>query len=284
MILLKIAGLLAACVAVFLISPILLEAAEPRANASFRGWIRRIQGQSEDMFMGWSGRRIGIVLLLLLVGVPLITGWTTQSPGLALISMMGAFLFPSAAVRIIRERRRKIFNAQLVDSLGLMASGMRSGLSFQAGLSMAVDQMPPPSSQEFNLVLKAHSVGEPMEKALGILLDRMWSEDLEMVVTSVRILKRVGGNLPEQFDTVVETIRQRQRVEGKIRSLTAQGRYQTVAIGLVGLVLMGGLWLVAPDMMRPLWSTAPGKVCLGISSALFMIGVISMRKLAHVKV
>ena len=105
-----------------------------------------------------------------------------------------------------------------------------------------------------------------------------------MVVTSVKVLRRIGGNLPDQFDAVVDTIRQRQRVEGKIAALTAQGKYQTVSIALVGLALGFGLWLICPEMMQPLIGTIPGKACLGVSMSLFVLGIISIKKLSAVRV
>jgi len=105
-----------------------------------------------------------------------------------------------------------------------------------------------------------------------------------MFVTSISILRRAGGDLPAQFDTVVQTIQRRQRVEGRIRTLTAQGRFQTVAIALIGAGLVAGLWLVSPDMMEPLLNTTPGRLCMGLSAGLFALGVLAMRRMAHVEV
>ena len=284
MISLKILGLGTLFASIVLLSPWVIPPLVSLLRSEFHRRFSLVLKETDDLFLSWDERTVYRVLTGILVGLPLVIGWVTRTPWLAFAGLLLGLRSPGILFSFLRDRRRRRFNRQLVDSLGLLASGMRSGLSFQAALLMAVEQLPAPASEEFSLVLKAYEMGEPLDKALEVLLNRVWSEDLEMAVTSVRILRRVGGNLPEQFDTVVQTLRERQRVEGKIHAITAQGRYQTVSIGLVGLALAAGLWIVSPEMMRPLVNTVPGRVCLGISGALFCCAVLCMRRLSRVRV
>jgi tight adherence protein B len=165
-----------------------------------------------------------------------------------------------------------------------MSNGLKSGLSIVQSLALVTQEMENPIQQEFNLVLSENKLGVSLEEAFTNLSKRIVSDDVEMFVTSVNILKETGGNLAETFDTIVTTIRERIKVEAKIAAMTAQGFYQ----GIIVLCVPPGLGVVFyqtdPEFMRPLFTTPLGWVfVLGIL-LLEVVGFVVIMKIVKVDV
>jgi tight adherence protein B len=137
---------------------------------------------------------------------------------------------PRKIVDYMETRRVKKYQGQMVDALNLLANGIRAGLSMPQAIGMVVDELPPPISQEFNLILQQAKIGVPLEEALENLNKRVKTQDNEMFVTSVNILRETGGNLAEVFDTIVFVVRERVRLQQKIETFVAQGMFQGLVI------------------------------------------------------
>ncbi len=193
-------------------------------------------------------------------------------PGLCfgtLLAIIG-WKVPKPIINMVYQARIERFNLQMVDGLGLMANAMKSGLSVVQAMGIVVEQMPNPMSQEFNLVLAENKVGVTVEEAFDNLAKRVKCEDVEMFVTAVNILKETGGNLAETFDTIVYVIRERLKVENKIKSLTAQGYYQGMMLLMMPVLL--GLYFTfsEPGFMDPMFESPIG---WGIMTAVFILEV-----------
>ena len=113
--------------------------------------------------------------------------------------------------------RIKKYRGQMVDALNLLSNGLRAGLSLPQSVGMVVDELPNPVAQEFNLILQQNKIGVPLEECFEDLIKRVPTEDNEMFVTSVNILRETGGNLAETFDTIAGVIRERVRLQQKLR-------------------------------------------------------------------
>lgn len=191
---------------------------------------------------------------------------------------------PKPVVNFLFQRRIDRFNMQMVDGLGLMSNAMKSGLSVVQAMGIVVEQMPNPMSQEFNLVLAENKVGVSVEEAFDNLAKRVVCEDVEMFVTAVNILKETGGNLAETFDTIVYVIRERLKVENKIKALTAQGFYQ----GMMLLCIPPGLGvyfsLSEPGFMDPMFNTPLGWVIMAVVVFLEVIAYFVIKKVITVDV
>ena len=127
---------------------------------------------------------------------------------------------------------------QMVDGMTIMANGIKAGQSLTQSMERVTENMSGPLSQEFGLVLNKIRLGMSVEEALNEFGERIPRQDVQMFVTSVNILKETGGNLAETFQTIVTTVRERQKVEKKIEALTAQGTMQAVIITLVPFLLL----------------------------------------------
>ncbi len=185
----------------------------------------------------------GLGLLGLLVRGPVIGG----------LFFIAGFFLPRIYVTIRQNKRLKDFNNQLSDILNLWVNSLRAGYSVPQAMEAVAREAPPPASTEFKRVVAETSIGVPLEIALDNMLTRIDSEDLDLVFTAVMIQREVGGNLAEILDTISETIRERVRIKGEIRTLTASGRITGTLIGLLPVALSILLLLVSPSYMSQLF-------------------------------
>src|SRR5690606_1079322 len=169
---------------------------------------------------------------------------------------------PKPVVDLMYQRRVRKFTLQMIDGLSLMSNGMKSGLSIVQSMGLVVQELPDPIRQEFNLVLSENKLGVSVEEAFNNLAKRIQSDDVEMFVTSVNILKETGGNLAETFDTITTTIRERIKLEQKIDAMTAMGRMQGMILLAVPGVIGGHLYMSDPEFMKPLFTTTLGWIIL----------------------
>lgn len=194
------------------------------------------------------------------------------------------YRLPRAVVEGMWQRRIDLFEDQLLDALAFMSNGLKSGLSLLQSMGMVRDELPNPISEEFALTLSQQRLGMPLDDALINLERRIGTEDVQIIVTSINILRQSGGNLAETFDTVAYTIRERKKVSGKVKSLTAQGVAQGVIIVIMPFVLTFALWVIDPILISRLWTTAIGWGLLFLMLTLQVIGSLLIRKIVKVEV
>jgi tight adherence protein B len=150
-------------------------------------------------------------------------------------------------------------------------------------IGMVVDEMPPPISQEFGVILQQNRVGVPLEECLENLAVRVPIQDNEMFVSSVNILKETGGNLAEVFDTIVDVIRERVRLQQKLDTYVAQGLFQGATVFSMPYVI-GGLYALSnPKSMAPMFTTPLGIILLVVALALDFIGGFIILKIVRIK-
>jgi tight adherence protein B len=201
-----------------------------------------------------------------------------------LVAVVVGWKSPKPIVDWWYRRRVNEFVFQMVDGLNLVANGMKSGQSVVQAMDMVTREMKDPIRQEFRFVLNQNKLGTSLEDALTDMAKRIQSDDVEMFVTSVNILKETGGNLAETFDTIVNTIRERIKVEKKIQSLTAQGFYQGVAVLSVPPLMLVMLQQSDPDFMKPMFTSPIGWVILFIALGLEVLGFFVIMKIVKIDV
>jgi tight adherence protein B len=172
----------------------------------------------------------------------------------------------------------------MLDALNLMANGLRAGLSLPQAIGMVVDELPPPVSQEFNLVLQQNKIGVPLDEALENFKKRIYTEDNEMFVTSVNILRETGANLAETFDTIVLVIRERVRLKLKIDTYVASGKIQAYIIGAMPFLMILMFGSGDPDYFPLLFGTVLGVVCLMVICGMVAFGMWVIFKIIAIKV
>jgi tight adherence protein B len=183
-----------------------------------------------------------------------------------------------------RAQRLKSFAAQLSDGMELVARALRAGHSLAAGMHVVAEEMPAPISKEFGRVYEEQNLGIPLEEALKGMCDRVPNLDLKFFVTSVAIQRQTGGDLAEILDRIGHVIRERFKILGQVKALTAEGRLSgVVLIALpIGLFMMM-LWM-KPDYVELLWKDPMGqKMSLG-AIILMLLGSYAIKKIVDIKV
>lgn len=219
-------------------------------------------------------------LLIFLVCLPQII------PGTIFGIIIGVVMWfvPKMVVNNMFNKRVMLFNIQMIDGLGLMANGMKSGLSIVQALGMVKQEMPNPLSQEFDYVLKQQQLGVSVEEAFQNLAKRVPSEDVNMFVTAVVILKETGGNLAETFETIVYTIRERVKVEQKISAMIAQNIAQGAIVFCMPYGLVAMFYFSDPEFLAPLFRDPLGWILMGVAFTLQMVGGFMILKIVQIKV
>src|SRR5690606_20311828 len=161
-----------------------------------------------------------------------------------------------------QRKRLQKFNDQLPDMLNLMVNGLRAGYSTMQALEAVSKELPSPINDEFKRVVQEMQIGISMETALDNLLRRIPSDDLDFVVTAVNVQREVGGNLSEILDNISFTIRERIRIKGEVRVLTAQVRTSGTVLSLIPFGLTLVLWFLNPEYLLSV--TAGGPICTAI--------------------
>jgi tight adherence protein B len=193
------------------------------------------------------------------------------------------YMLPAFYVTFRRRQRSGAFEQQLVDALGLLAGGLRAGYSFLQGAEAVVRELPPPIQEEFGLVLEDLRVGVSVEEAMTALAQRVPSEEVDMLVTSILVQRTSGGNLAEILDTIAYTIRERLRIRREIQTLTAQERMSSYVVGALPIVAFVFLTFSNPGYLDMLFGTTLGRVLLGGAVVLEVIGFYIIRRIIDIK-
>lgn len=194
------------------------------------------------------------------------------------------FKLPGKIVRTMFEKRVAKFDKQLVDALNMMSNAIKSGLSFMQVVQVIEREMPNPCSEEFGMVLKENRVGINLNDALMNMTKRIPSEDLFMIINSVVTLSQQGGDLSEAFDTIATTIRERQRVAEKIRTLAQAGITQGIILSSLPIIMMALQWFIQPDLLRLLFVTPVGWGLLGLMCFLIVGGALWMKRILTIEI
>lgn len=205
--------------------------------------------------------------------------------------VVAGFVLPRLWVRRRQARRLKAFNSGLADTITLLANALRAGSSFLQSVEMVVRESRPPISTEFERVVREVNLGLTLEHALANMTRRVRSEDLELMATAISIHHQVGGNLAEILDSIAFTIRERVRIKGEIRTLTAQQRLSGYVVGFLPIGLVAVIGLIAPQFLEPLFMKPPeiiglpmGMAVLAFGGFMMLIGFIAIRRIVDIEV
>jgi len=248
----------------------------------------------EDVFLFIPPERIrqiawGAACAAFIVVFPLTADWASVG-GMLRGAVVGAIagglaLFtPTFYLHILRKQRINRFNEQLEDALISMSNALKAGFSISQAFEAVVREGRNPIAQEFSVMLQQTRVGIRFEDALVNLDKRVNSEDLTLMIRSIEIARLTGGNLTEVFDKIAETIRERIRIQLRIRTLTAQGKLQGIVVGFMPILLGLALFVIDPRMMRTFFSSSVGILILGIVAVLELAGGLLIRKIIKIDV
>jgi tight adherence protein B len=228
----------------------------------------------------WYLIRLGSVLVLTLLAVAIYRN-VIYAVILAAIGLAA----PPMVLRFRERRRSRRFGDQLGDVLILLSNGLKAGYSFPQAMATIARSADAPISEEFSRANREVQLGISTDEALTHMVSRIRSDDLDLVVTAVQIQRVVGGNLAEILDTIAFTIRERVRIKGEIRTLTAQARASSYIITGLPIALALFLQAIDPRYIAPLLSfKGPGPFILMGCAASISIAFYAMMRIANIEV
>ena len=236
----------------------------------------------------WAVSIIGIPLLMVVfsVGLPAL-----RNPLFLVVGALIGFLLPRLWLSRRKAGRLNAFNKQLPDTITLLANALRAGSSFLQAIELVVRESRPPISTEFGRVIREVNLGLPFDVALENMVRRVKSEDFELMATAISIQHQVGGNLAEILDSIAFTIRERIRITGEIRTLTAQQRLSGYVVGGLPFFLALFIYLAAPTFFNPMFAKPPdvlgiplGVILLFIALGAMGAGFYFIRKIVDIEV
>jgi tight adherence protein B len=197
---------------------------------------------------------------------------------------LGAGALPYLHVMRLGRKRREAFEKQFPDALDLLIRALRAGHSFSTGLQMVGQELPDPVGREFGLMADEIQLGKDIRSALENLVYRVDAPDLPFFVVAVTMQQETGSNLAEVLDNLSEVIRERFKLYGKVKSLTAMGRASANMLAVWPLIMVGALYAANPDYIRPLWETQAGHTMMLMAIVMIAVGYVLCRRMATIKV
>lgn len=200
------------------------------------------------------------------------------------VGFLLGFILPDIFLNKIKNDKKKKINEQLPEALSILSNGLRAGFSFNQSMAIVAKEIQSPIKEEFSKIVRDNSLGMTLEQSLDDFAKRNDDKDIDMLVSALIIQKKVGGNLAELLDNIVETVRDRVRIRGELRTITAQGRMSAIVVSLLpfGVAIM--LLIVSPDYIMALFRNPIGIAMVVIALALQAVGMFIIMKIASVEV
>lgn len=237
-----------------------------------------------DMFIFIDATQLFYYNVAALVVLPTLVWLFTANPVFVTGTAVATLILPKYYIAMLKTRRLKRFEEQLPDALLMVSGAMRAGASLNVALESMIKEQKPPLSQEFELMLREQRLGVDFDQALVNMEKRNPLQDFSLVVSGLRISREVGGNLAEILESLAHTLREKATMEGKIRSLTAQGKMQGLIMSCLPLLMMAALNWIEPKAMGTMFTTLFGWVTLSVIIVMIVVGYLFIRKITTIDV
>jgi tight adherence protein B len=246
---------------------------------------RRLQELIEQAGLRWRAGRTALVMVIMTIG-GFDLAWYTL-PYFKLAVVVPAVIFGTLPLLYVLQRRRgrlRKFEAQFPDGLEFVSRSMRAGHAFSVSLEMLHQEFPEPLGGEFRQVFEEQNLGLPVDLALEKLGRRVPLIDVHFFVSAVLLQKRTGGNLAEILDKLAGLIRERFKLRGQIRTISAQGRMSGLVLCLIPIVVGIIMFYVNPEHMRFFSEDPAGNWMAGLALGFQVLGFIIIRKIVNIEV
>ncbi|MFA5564719.1 MAG: type II secretion system F family protein [Acidimicrobiia bacterium] len=252
--------------------------------AEQRNMLTKVEGMLERANLPL---RAGEALFFYLAGAVLLLLAILALSGNALVALIVGgmmILVPPAVVNFLASRRQKAFQAQLPDTLQMLAGTLRAGYSLMQGVEAVSVEVSEPMGRELRRIVTEARLGRPLEEAMEASAERMASKDFDWAVLAIGIQREVGGNLAELLLTVADTMVQRERLRRDVDALTAEGRISGIVLGILPVALGVAMWILNPDYIGTLFEDPVGNIMLVGAALLALGGFYWMKKVIEVDV
>ncbi len=221
----------------------------------------------------------GIVLLTGLIAAGL-----GREIGYFLIGALVGLFIPNLLISHFEAKRKEKLEQQLVDGITSLASGVRAGLNLVQSMEVLVQNQTGPIKQEFANLLREYSLGVDLNVAMRHTSDRIALRSYRLLFAAIEAHRQRGGDMGESLDRIAEAVREIQRLEGRLQTLTAQGRWQARFMAAMPVVILGIMYLIVPDDVTRLFVEPGGRLLLLIAAGLIAAGFFWIRSIMEVDV
>ena len=199
------------------------------------------------------------------------------------IGLVIGLILPEFIIKFLETRRIKKFQKQLVDGLMVLSSSFKGGLSLLQAMEVLVEEMPPPLSQEFSLVVRENKVGVTLEESLSRLNKRMNIEELELMISAILVARETGGDLTKVFTRLANTLREKQKLKEHIATLTLQGKIQGVVMSALPIFFVSWVISINHHHFDIMLQDTTGRLLIILASFLQIIGMFLIYKFSKIK-
>lgn len=226
---------------------------------------------------------VGFALAAVLLGGLLAAAIVGGPVWFAVGAAIGLFL-PQLVIKHLEQKRFERLDEQLVDGITALASGVRAGLNLVQSMELLVKNSAGPIQQEFAQLLREYQLGLDLNRAMHNAANRIGSSHYRLLFTAIEMHRLRGGDTGESLDRLAESIREIQRLEGKLDAITAQGRRQAWMMAAMPLVFLAMLYAIEPEGVTMLFTEPVGRVLLLVVIALVTTGCLWIRKIMAVDI
>lgn len=258
----------------------------PRLNALLG---QTTPGRALQRWVAMSGLKVSATELVVvslglgLIGLTL-PGMLGKTPALGAALGLVLALLPWWRVAHSRRRRMERIERQFPQALDLMSRAMRAGHAFSAAVRMVAEELPDPLGQDFRMLFDEMNYGVPTHTALARLAERVPLADVSFFAVAVMIQRESGGNLAELLDKIAGIVRERLKLHGEVRTLSAEGRLSAIILTTLPFGVAVVVNLVNPSFMAPLWTDPTGLRMVGTALFMMALGVLWMRSIISIRV
>jgi tight adherence protein B len=239
----------------------------------------------EQAGLRWAPARL-VHLSIMAFAAGFVFAWVVLPIPTALGLLVGLAVAPAPFVYVFHKRKSRLKNFEAIfpETLEFISRSMRAGHAFSVSLEMIYREFAEPVSGEFRRTFEEHNLGLPIEVALQGLAKRVPSLDVHFFVSAVLLQKRTGGNLAEILDKLAYVIRERFKLRGRIRAVSAHGRMTATSLSCIPLAVAVLMFYTNPDYVKFFFTDDIGNIMLGAGVFLQIVGYLVMRKIVNIEV
>jgi tight adherence protein B len=228
--------------------------------------------------------RTAVWLSIVVIAVCGLIGFMVGSS--IIIAVIGAafgFLLPHLTIKHLEQKRYERLEAQLVDGITTLSAGVRAGLTLVQAMELLARNLTGPIRQEFGQLLREYQMGLDLNQAMRNSAARIGSPHYRLLFTAIEMHRQRGGDTGESLDRIAESIRELQRLEGKLDALTSQGRFQAWAMAIMPVVFLGLLYMIDRQGVELLFTQPLGRMLMLVAVLLIATGVVWIRRIMAVE-
>jgi tight adherence protein B len=234
--------------------------------------------------IGLSIEEFNAIRIILVMVITILFYFLSKNINVIFIIPVLTWIIPTILLKMKNKRRINLFETQLGDAISMFSNSLKAGYSFLQAVNSVAKDMPDPVGNEFKILLKEISLGVNVNDALDNLMSRVNSKDLSLMIIAIKIQRETGGNLAEILNNISETIRERIKIQGEIKTLTAQGRMSGLIIGLMPPVLAFILFFINRQYISVLFTTDIGKILILFAVISEIIGLLFIKKIVNIDI